>query len=156
MIAFLSACPGLTHKSRTMTMFRLSCLCLERVVLALPEVKFGSISGIGDKPDLSEIIRPVQSYLLSCCPQSNICTDAASVSDCLEVLESFAGTTVEPGYSPWVYVDCFDKDEVLIELVTSYKEIRAAAATDEGISMFLRLMLCVSRILSLLSRQGLM
>ena len=33
---------------------------------------------------------------------------------------------MEPGYSRWVYLDCFDKDTFLKVLVTSYKEIRAA------------------------------
>ena len=76
--------------------------------MAVPEVKFGSSSGIGDGPALSEIIQPVQSYMLSIRPESNIFTDAASATECLEVLESFAGTAAEPGYSPWAYVDCFD------------------------------------------------
>ena len=71
--------------------------------------------------------------MLSSCPESNIVTDAASVTECFEVLESFAGTTVEPGCSPWVYVDCFDNVTVFKELVISYREIRVIASDDEGV-----------------------
>ena len=64
---------------------------------------------------------------MSSCPESDIFTDAASVTECLEVLESFAGTVVKPGFSPWVYVD---KHTISQVLVVSYREIRAAAVTD--------------------------
>ena len=52
-IAFLSECPELSHESRTKTMFRLSCLWHELVVLVVPVVKFGSLSKLGDRFDLS-------------------------------------------------------------------------------------------------------
>ena len=84
---------------------------MERVALAVPEVKLGSPSGIGDGPDLSEIIEPIQSYLLSSCPESYIVNDAATtVTEYLDVLKCLAGTGVVSGYSPWVYVDCLDED----------------------------------------------
>ena len=72
-------------------MFCRSCMCPAHVVLAVPEVMFGSISGIGDGPDLSENIRPVQNYLLSSCAESKFFIVAASITECLEVLEVFAG-----------------------------------------------------------------
>ena len=78
-------------------MFRLSCLFLEDVVMAMSGVKFGSSSEIGNGHDLSEIIKPLQSYLSWNYPNSNIFTDASSVIECLEVLESFTGTALEPG-----------------------------------------------------------
>ena len=62
MIAFFPGCPELSHKSRTMRMFRLSCLCLEHVVLGVPKMKFGSSIGFVDGLDLTEIIKPVQKY----------------------------------------------------------------------------------------------
>ena len=52
MISFLSGCPGLRYKSRTLTMFRLSCLCLEHISLNLPDVTFESPNSVGDGPDL--------------------------------------------------------------------------------------------------------
>ena len=119
MIAFLSGYPELNHKSGTTTMFQLFYLCLQHVVLAVPDVKFGLSIGIGDGSDLCEVIRPVQRYMLSNCPEYNKFTEAASVNKSLEVLEeSFGGTVVEPGSSPCVYVDCFDKDTISKELVT--------------------------------------
>ena len=63
--------------------------------------------------------------------QKNVLTDAPSVTECLEVLESFTGLAVEPGSSLSIYVDCFDKDTVVKELVTSYEEIRSHAVADE-------------------------
>ena len=68
MIAFLSGCPELSHKIRTMAKFRLSCLCVERVDWLFPEVEFVSLSGIKDGPDLPELVKLVRSYLLSNCP----------------------------------------------------------------------------------------
>ena len=59
-------------------------------------------------------------------------TDAASVTDCLEILKRIARTAVEPGCSPWVSVDCFDRDAFLKQLVTSYKKNCAGVAVDEG------------------------
>ena len=89
-------------------MLRLTYLCLEHVVLAVPEVKVRSSIRFGDGHYLSEIIRPVESYSLSNSPECNVSTDAASVTELLEALECLIGTAVELGYSLWVYVDCFD------------------------------------------------
>ena len=63
--------------------------------------------------------------------ERNIYTDATSNTVCLEVLEGFAATAVEPGYNPGSYVDFSNKDQILRELVTSYKEPRAAGVNIE-------------------------
>ena len=47
------------------------------------------------------------------------------------VSENFAGKVEEACYCSWVFVDCFDKDINLIEMVTSCKKFPAAAAADE-------------------------
>ena len=60
------------RKTNIMTMFRPSCLCLDHGKLDSPEVKFGSLASVDDGPDFSEIIEPVQSFLLSSNPQCNI------------------------------------------------------------------------------------
>ena len=86
----------------------------------------------------------MQFYLLSSSPESNIFTDAASVNECLDVLERFTDTTLEPVCSPWSYVDGFDDDEVFGAQVTNYKEIRvAAAAIEEYFDVSAPFVMCV-------------
>ena len=82
MVSFLADCPELCHKPKVLTMFRLGCLCLPRVALDLPEVRFRSTSGVGDVPDLSETIRPVQSNLLSSNLKCNFFTDSKYLKVC--------------------------------------------------------------------------
>ena len=43
-------------------MFRRSSLCLQHVVLNLPEVRVRSASVAENGPDLSEVIEPVQCF----------------------------------------------------------------------------------------------
>ena len=131
MISFLISCPKLVRKTRIMTIFRLSCLCLDHGKLDWSEVKFWSSAGVADGPDLSEIIEPVQSCLLSSNHKYQIFTDVSSVSERTELHEGSAGTAIEPGYNPWTYVDFFDKDEVLQDFVKCYKEMRVPAAVAE-------------------------
>ena len=85
----------------------------------VPDVLLGSSKGVGDGPDVSEIIKPVRSYLLSSSPESEIFTGAATNIDVLAVLEFFDETDVEPGFSSWIFVDCFDNDKILKYLVTA-------------------------------------
>ena len=66
----------------------------------LPEVKFGSPNGVGDGTELSEIFKPVQSYLLCNNPESNVFEESSSITECLEALGSVAGTDLESGYNP--------------------------------------------------------
>ena len=67
------------------------------MVLRLPEVNFGSSNFVSNGLDLSEIFKPVQSYLICSNPESSNFTDSSYFTGCLEVLASFAGTAVEPG-----------------------------------------------------------
>ena len=97
MVSLLAGCPKLCEP-KVLILFHLGCLSLPQVRLELPEARFGSSSGVGDGPDLSEKIRPVQSYQLSSNPICKIFTDAASTSDCMKLLEMFAGTAMELGY----------------------------------------------------------
>ena len=113
MESFLSRCPGLLRRTRIMIMFRLGCLCLDHGELDLREANFGSSSGIGDGPDLSEIMEPVPSYLLLGNPECKIFNDASFVTDCKDLFEGFAGTGNEHKYNTRTYIDFSDKDEVL-------------------------------------------
>ena len=109
-------------------MFCLSCFCLQHLVLDLPEVRYGSQNGVGGGPDLSEMFGPVHSYLLCSNLERNLFIDALCSTLCLEVLESCAGSALEPGYNLWSYVEFSDKDHLLKEIATSYKKVRVAAA----------------------------
>ena len=93
-------------------------------------VKFGSSNRAEDGPDSPEIFWPVRRYLLSCNPEPDTFTDAASINECMEVLENFAGTAALPGYNPCLFVDFSDKDQILRKTVNCYKEMSAAAILD--------------------------
>ena len=131
MISFLSGCPSLCRKSRALTMFRLSCSSLQHIVLDWLDVKFGSPNGVGNGPDLSEKFKPVQSFSSCSNPESEIFTDASSVTVCWETLENIAETAVEPGCSLWSFVDLSDEQSVLKKLVASYTKFRATRANIE-------------------------
>ena len=68
-LSFLAGCPELGHKPKVLTMLWLCCLYLLHVTLGLPGFRFGSASGAGAGPDLSEVIRPARNYLLSSNPK---------------------------------------------------------------------------------------
>ena len=87
MFSFSSGYPELCRKSKNLTMFCLSCFCLQLMVFDLPELYFVSPNSVSDGPDLSEIIRPVQGYFLCGNLDSNLFTDASSITECLEVLD---------------------------------------------------------------------
>ena len=84
MESFLSCCPGLLPKTRIMIMFSLGCLCLDHGELGLPEVNFGSLSFVGDRLDLSEIMEPVPRSLLSRNSECNNFNDASFITDCMD------------------------------------------------------------------------
>ena len=56
-----------------------------------------------DGPDSSELIGPVENFSLFSNPECIVFTKAASINECLELLESSVRTAVEPGYNPWSY-----------------------------------------------------
>ena len=113
MIFLLSSCHELSSRIRTLTMFRLSCLCLQHVVLDSPEVKFESPNGVGAGPDLSDVFRLLQSYLLRSNTDCKVFTDTSPIADCLEVVESSARSAVKSDYNPWTNVDFCEKDRIL-------------------------------------------
>ena len=130
-ISFLTGCPELCHKLKALMMLRFNCLCLQHIVLDLSVSKFESPNVVDDGPDLSEIIRPIQSCLLCSNPEKTILTDASSITECLETQESFGGIAVKPGYNPWSYVDFSIQNQILKEVVITYKEILAASTIKE-------------------------
>ena len=76
-------------------------------VISPKGLKFGSANGAKDALLLWELIRSVQSYLLSSNLQCNFFTDAVSIAECLELPESCAGAA--GGCNPWSNVDFSNK-----------------------------------------------
>ena len=148
MVSLLSGYLKLCRKPKVLSMFRLSSFCSPHIALDLPEVEFGSTNVFRDEPNLSEVIRPVKSYLMTSNPACIIFADSASISDCVELLESFAGTATEAGYNPWSYVDFSVRDKVLKQLIKCYKDFLAESrAVDGGLDVFVPGVMCF-RILS--------
>ena len=110
-------------------MFHLRCLCFQHAASTFSEIKFGLLSDAGDGSDISEVIKLVQKYSLSDVSFCDIITDASSLTG---YMKNYAGNAIKPGCVPRSYVDFFDKDQILINMVEQNEEIRAnAAAVDE-------------------------
>ena len=92
MVTFLCSCPKLCRKQKTSTMLRLTCLFFGHFPPVLPSVKFGSAVSPSSSSELSEIIEPVNSYLLSCNAENNIFTHPCSINECVDLLYGFTGT----------------------------------------------------------------
>ena len=82
MITFLSNCPELARREYTLHVFKLCCLCLGHVCPALPIVGLSYPMGGMESVDLSLVIEPLRSYLLSRELTNNFCTDPDSVARC--------------------------------------------------------------------------
>ena len=80
MKTFLSSSPELAKQEQTAHIFKLCCLCLGHVVPKLPSVTLGCPSKSAAGVDLSDIIEPLQSHLLSSSADQNIFTIAESIS----------------------------------------------------------------------------
>ena len=65
MVTFLCGCPELGRKEKTLTVFRLSCLCIGHFPSVLPSGKFGSAVSPSGSSELSEVIEIVQSYFFN-------------------------------------------------------------------------------------------
>ena len=132
MITFLSASPELAKREYTFRVFRLCCLCLGHVVPKLHSVALGCASKGAAEIDLSDVIEPLQSYLLSSSAEQNIFTSAESISSYVELLDEFADRAVQPGYDPWASVNFHDKSQISVDLAKAYKDVRLASNVETG------------------------
>ena len=112
MITFLSSSPKLAKREHTSHVFKLRCLCLGHVVPKLPCVTLGCPSKSAVEADLSDIIEPLQSYLLSSSFEQNVFTSAESISSCVELLDEFGDKAIQPCYDTWASVDFHDKSQI--------------------------------------------
>ena len=69
----------LCRKSKTLTMFRLNCYCASQFSHVLPAAQFVLAIPCSEDPNLPESFEPVQSYMLSCSPESKNFTDPDSI-----------------------------------------------------------------------------
>ena len=135
MITFLSSSPELVKREQTSHVFKLVCLCLGHVMPKLPSDTLGSPGKSAAGVDLSDIIEPLQSYLLSSSAEQNIFFNAESISSCMEFLDEFGDKTIQPCYDPWAIVDFHDKSQIYAELTKANKNVRLASNVETGVEV---------------------
>ena len=135
MITFLSSSPELAKREQTSHVFRLCCLCLGHVVPKLPSVALGSPGKSTAGVDLSDIIEPLQSYLLGSSAEQNIFNSAESISSCVELLDEFGDRAIQPCFDPWASVDFHDKSQIYADLTKACKNVRLASNVETGLEV---------------------
>ena len=137
MVTFLSSSPKLSKPHYTSYVFKLCCLHLGHVVPELPNVLLSSPNRSVAGVDLSDVIEPVQSYLLSSSSEQNIFLRAECISSCVEKLAEFGDRALQPSYDPWASVDIHGRVKNHAELTKAYKVVRIAAnfETDADVNL---------------------
>ena len=120
-VSFLSSFPKLSRKEYTWDLFKLCCLCLGHVAPELPDVSLGSSKVDVTRVDLSSVVEPIQGFLLSSDAEGNFFTDPASISSCMELLETFGDSAFQCDYNPWESVNVHGYEKFRAELEKSYK-----------------------------------
>ena len=135
MITFFSSSPELAKRKRTSHVFKLCYLFLGHVVPKLPAVTLGSPGKSASEVDLSDVVEPLQSYLLGSSAEQNIFTRAESISSCVELLDEFGDRAIQPCYDPWASVDFYDKSQIYADLTKAYKKVRVASNVETGVEV---------------------
>ena len=129
-VTFLSNCPELARREYTLHVFKVCCLCLGHICLALPIVGLSyPMSGL-ESINLSVVIEPLQSCLLCGELTNNFSTDSDSVARCLELLDSFGDQALQADYNPWDSVDFHGRAGIVEGLSKTYKAVRVASDVD--------------------------
>ena len=135
MVSFLSSCPELSRREYTWDLFKLCCLCLGHVAPKLPDVSLGS-SKIGvTRVDLLSVVEPIQGYLLSSDAEGNFLTEPASISSCMEFLETFSDSALQCDYNPWESVNVHGYEKIRAELEKSYKAVKVLSDVESSSSL---------------------
>ena len=95
----------------------------------------GSPGKISAEVDLSDVIEPLQSYLLGSSAEQNIFTNAESISSCVELLDEFGDRAIRSSYDPWASVDFHGKSEIYGALTKAYKNVRIASNVETGVEV---------------------
>ena len=135
MITFLLSSPELAKREHTAYVFKLCCLCLGHTVPKLPSVSLGSPGKSSAEVDLSDIIEPLQSYLLGSSAEQNIFTSAESVSSCAELFDEFGDRAIRASCDPWASVDFHGKSQIYADLMKAYKNVRIASNVETGVEV---------------------
>ena len=122
--------PEMCSEEKAVKEFRLSCLRIDHFSPVLPNVNFRAAVSPFSDPELSEVIEPVQSYLLSHSVENNYFTDPKSIIECVELLNASACSALHSGYDVWTYIDICAKEHILKYLVSSCKTIQSAECAD--------------------------
>ena len=128
-ITFLSSSPELTKREQTFHVFKLCCLCLGRVVPKMPSVSLDSPGKSTAEVDLSDIIEPLQSYLLGSTAEQNIFTNPESISSCVELLDEFGDKAIQPCFDPWASM------QIYAHLTKAYKNVKVASNVGTGVEV---------------------
>ena len=135
MVSFLSSCPELSRREYTWDLFKLCCLCLGHVAPKLPDVSLGSIRVGVTRVDLTSVVEPIQGYLLSSDDEGNFFTEPASISSCMELLETFSDSALQCDYNLCELVNVYGYEKIRAELEKSYKSVRVASDVGSSSSL---------------------
>ena len=135
MVSFLSSCPELSRRNNTWDLFKLCCLCLGHVAPKLPDVSLGSSKVGVTRVDLSSVVEPIQGFLLSSDAEGNFFIDPASISSCMELLETFSDSALQCDYNPWESVNVHGYEKIRAELEKSYKAVKIASDVESSSSL---------------------
>ena len=135
MITFLSSSPELAKREQRFHVFKLCCLCLGHVVPKVPSLSLGSPGKSTAEVELSDIIEPLQSYLLGSSAEQNIFTSAESSSSCVELLDEFGDKALQPCFDAWASVDFHGQSQIYVDLTKAYKNVRVALNVETGVEV---------------------
>ena len=98
LVSFFFSSPELSEREYTSNVFKLCCLCCGYLVRKLLALSLGSSDKSAVDVDLSDVIEPLQSYLLDSGSEQNIITSLESISLFLELLDDCSKKALQPGY----------------------------------------------------------
>ena len=99
----------------------------------MPDEPLGSSKVGVTRVDLSSVVEPIQGYLLSSDAEGNFFTDPASISSCIELLETFSDSALQCDYNPWESVNVHGYGKIRAELEKSYKAVRIASDVEPSL-----------------------
>ena len=137
-VDFLMKQESLQTRPLLYKVFRLSCLCLDVPFTQLPAVKFWNINSDDPTSQLTDLIRPVQSYFANVSKSVEIMTSEESISKFLALEPTFRSTAVSDIYCPWLSVNFFDRAEVLKNLDPTgscRKDLQSQTESQETVPM---------------------
>ena len=115
-VDFLMKQESLRTRPLLYKLFRLSCLCLDVPFPQLPAVKFWNVNSDDPTSQLTDLVRPVQSYFANVAQGVEVMTREEPVSKFLALEPSFGNSALSDVYCPWLSVNFFDRADILKKL----------------------------------------